>query len=60
MFLSGLTYKFNQPEDFEGPFEATFGRGEAKIEWHRSGASITGGSPFGDQKVKGQARLLNT
>ncbi|KAF9165981.1 hypothetical protein DFQ26_008915 [Actinomortierella ambigua] len=58
MFLPGLMYKFNDPKDFEGPFEATFGRGEAKLEWHRSGASITGRSPIGDRKVKGEARIL--
>ncbi|KAG0259161.1 hypothetical protein DFQ27_004203, partial [Actinomortierella ambigua] len=58
MLLQGLTYKFNDPKDFEGPFEATFGRGEAKVEWHRSGASITGGSPIGDKTVKGDATVL--
>ncbi|KAG0269580.1 hypothetical protein DFQ27_003043, partial [Actinomortierella ambigua] len=58
MLLPGLTYKFKNPQDFEGPFEATFGGGEAKLEWRKSGASITGGSPIGDKTVKGKAHLF--
>ncbi|KAG0257506.1 hypothetical protein DFQ27_005082, partial [Actinomortierella ambigua] len=57
-FVRRLTYKFNDAEDFHGPFEATFGQGEAKLEWHESGASITGSSPIGDKTVKGKAQAL--
>ncbi|KAG0270772.1 hypothetical protein BGZ95_001547, partial [Linnemannia exigua] len=49
-----LTFTFNHPKDFEGPFKGHIGRGEIFLKWEKSDASIRGRAPIGDFSVTGE------
>ncbi|KAG0274392.1 hypothetical protein BGZ96_004353 [Linnemannia gamsii] len=52
-----LTFTFNYPKDFEGPFKGHIGRGEFLLKWEKSDASIRGRAPIGDFSVTGETHV---
>ena len=52
-----LILTLNRPEDFDGNFTGTIGRGEISLLWDKSGATINGRSPIGDFTIKGQTHV---
>ena len=50
-----IILSLNHPQDFEGNFTGTIGRGEISLSWDKSDATIVGRSPVGDFTVKGQS-----
>lgn len=52
-----LIFTLSHPQDFDGNFTGTIGRGEISLTWEKSGATINGRSPIGDYTVKGQTHV---
>lgn len=52
-----LLFTLSHPNDFQGKFNGTIGRGEVALAWEKSGATIYGRSPVGDFEVKGESTV---
>ncbi|KAF9373279.1 hypothetical protein CPB97_000675 [Podila verticillata] len=52
-----VVFALNRPEDFQGPFTGHIGRGEIRLKWEESGATITGRAPIGDFDIKGDSHI---
>ena len=50
-----IVLTLNHPQDYDGNFTGTIGRGEISMSWEKSGATINGRSPVGDFEIKGQS-----
>ncbi|KAG0003994.1 hypothetical protein BGZ80_006364 [Entomortierella chlamydospora] len=56
LLVDPVIYSLNRPQDLEGSFTGSIGRGEVTLKWE-SGATIVGRTNVGDFDIKGETHV---